>query len=256
MTNFNATTIPSSSLASEEDIIQLQTLEEIVADLQKDYTEKSRNSDATSLFPSSFTPPVPHDLPVIPIPEHTKLMISELGKDSGGLVDLYRGNVGCIPADIDKLEKLIPAWIARVLLLDQIPEKPEVKVGFVLVPCTEAEQAAPGILPLPPVQQGGGRLNGYQMLRAHKAVSYLIERLQVPLDNEPTDTVIVDGKRVVPELAGKSDEEIAAMDHNNWIELVCQNQVVPRTMTLATIRTRIWRSGGDVVLKYRRRKLD
>lgn len=256
MTNLTATATPSSALASEEDIIQLQTLEEVVADLQKDYAEKSRNSNATSLFPSSFTPPVPHDLPVIPIPAHTKLMISELGKDSGGLVDLYRGNVGCIPADIDKLEKLIPAWIARVLLLDQIPEKPEVKVGFVLVPCTEAEQTAPGILPLPPVQQGGGRLNGYQMLRAHKAVSYLVERLQVPLDDEPTDTAIVDGKRVIPELAGKSDEEIAAMDHNNWIELVCQNQVVPRTMTLATIRTRIWRSGGDVVLKYRRRKLD
>lgn len=240
----------------EDDAKQPQTLEEVIADLQKPYEEKSRSTDGTALFPSSFTPPIPHDLPVIPIPVHTKLMISELGKDSGGLVDLYRGTVGCISSDLEKLEKLIPAWIARVLLLDQIPQKPEVKVGFVLVPCTEDEQAAPGIAPLPPVQQGGGRLNGYQMLRAHKAISYLVERLQVPLDDEPLGTKIVEGKRYVPELAGKSDDEIAAMDHNTWVELLCQNQVLTHTMTLATIRTRVWRSGGDVVLKYRRRKLD
>ena len=54
----------------------------------------------------------------------------------------------------------------------------------------------------------------------------------------------------------RRDDEIAAMDHNTWVELLCQNQVLTHTMTLATIRTRVWRSGGDVVLKYRRRKLD
>ncbi|CAG8499312.1 1077_t:CDS:10 [Ambispora leptoticha] len=38
-----------------------------------------------------------------------------------------------------------------------------------------------------------------------------------------------------------------------WIELVCQDQVLAPTMTLATIKAHIWKSGGDLVMTYRMR---
>lgn len=218
----------TTTVAEEEN--NAETLAEVVTNLQKDYNEKARTaSDGTALFPSAFTPPMPHDLPIMPIPEHTKVLISELGKDSGGLVDIYRGSVGSLDNDADKLGKLVPAWIANVLLLDTIPDKPEIKVGFILVPCDETEQAGDGIEPLPEIQQGGGRLNGYQMLRAHKAASYLVEKLKLTWNGslEPEE-----------------------------VELLCQGVVVPSKMTLGTVRTRYWRSGRDVILKYRRKKVE
>lgn len=244
-----ATNGTAATPAVEEDTTQaepeVQVLGEVISELRKDYAGKHATDAEGTEVASVYSPPPPSELPIISIPPHTKIMISELAQDSGGLVDLYRGRVGQAGSDIDRLESVLPEWIANVLLRDQIPAKPEVKVGFVLQPCTAEEQAAPGIEPLPLIQQGGGRLNGYQMLRAHKAVTYLVEKLR--LEDE--------AGTLIPELAGKTDEQIAAMDPNDWLELVCQGQVVPRKMTLATARTRLWRSGGDVLLKYRRRQL-
>lgn len=235
--------------AAEEDTTQaepdVQVLGEVISELRKDYAGKHATDADGAEVASVYSPPPPSELPIILIPPHTKIMISELAQDSGGLVDLYRGRVGQAGSDIDRLESVLPEWIANVLLRDQIPAKPEVKVGFVLHPCSAEEQAAPDIEPLPLIQQGGGRLNGYQMLRAHKAVTYLVEKLR--LEDE--------AGTLIPELAGKTDEQVAAMDPNEWLELVCQGHVVPRKMTLATARTRLWRSGGDVILKYRRRQL-
>lgn len=42
-----------------------------------------------------------------------------------------------------------------------------------------------------------------------------------------------------------------ALKPEEYLELLCQNQVIPPTMTLATIRAHIWRGGGDVLLFYR-----
>ncbi len=33
--------------------------------------------------------------------------------------------------------------------------------------------------------------------------------------------------------------------------LTCRWQIVPPTMTLATIRSHLWRGGGDIILYYR-----
>lgn len=242
-TQSNDTSTGALAASQEETVTEPepQVLGEVIQELRKEYNgKKQSNGD----IPSVYAPPPPSELPIISIPPHTKIMISELAQDSGGLMDLYRGRVAQAGIDVDKLEAIVPDWIANVLLRDQIPLKPEAKVGFVLQPCEADEQADPSIKPLPMIQQGGGRLNGYQMLRIHKAVAYLVDKLR--LEEEVAQ---------IPELAGKSDKEVASRDHNEWLELLCQGQVVPRTMTLATARTRLWRSGGDVVLKYRRRKL-
>lgn len=43
----------------------------------------------------------------------------------------------------------------------------------------------------------------------------------------------------------------APLRPDEYLELYCNNQLVPPTMTLATIRAHIWKSGGDVVLMYK-----
>jgi WD repeat-containing protein 48 len=72
------------------------------------------------------------------------------------------------------------------------------------------------------------------MLRARKILAYVAERI------EPAPMPSKAGKEVAPPL--KPEE---------YLELWCQNQVIPPTMTLATIRAHIWRGGGDVLLFYR-----
>lgn len=44
-----------------------------------------------------------------------------------------------------------------------------------------------------------------------------------------------------------------ALRPENWLEILCNDQVLPPTMTLATIRTHYWKTSSDVVLTYRYR---
>lgn len=80
------------------------------------------------------------------------------------------------------------------------------------------------------------------MLRIHKAMSYLVEKMKVE-------------RLPVWELTDPRTAVEAAAYPERWLELVCHGHIVPRNMTLATVRTRMWRSGGDMVLKYRRKEV-
>ncbi|KAG0087351.1 hypothetical protein BGZ92_007409, partial [Podila epicladia] len=44
-----------------------------------------------------------------------------------------------------------------------------------------------------------------------------------------------------------------ALRPESWLEILCNDQVLPPTMTLATIRTHYWKTSSDVVLTYRYR---
>ena len=65
------------------------------------------------------------------------------------------------------------------------------------------------------------------MLRARKILGYVAERI------EP------------------AQDPATAMAPEEYLELYCNNQLIPPKMTLATIRTHIWRGGGDVLLHYK-----
>ena len=69
------------------------------------------------------------------------------------------------------------------------------------------------------------------MLRARKVLAYVSERI------EPAP----------PEGSNQSN----ALAPDEYLELWCNNQLVPPKMTLATMRTHIWRSSGDVQLFYK-----
>jgi WD repeat-containing protein 48 len=103
------------------------------------------------------------------------------------------------------------------------------------------------------------RLNANRMLRAKKILAYVAEHLAPPFMNSS----------YLPEVA-EGEEPPKPED---WLELYCHDtvgfpqrfngrvrvlmrkeQIVAPTMTLATIRSFVWKTGGDVVLYYRRKE--
>lgn len=69
----------------------------------------------------------------------------------------------------------------------------------------------------------------------------------------------VEGDAQAPQAPPKTkeqEEEEEAMRQDvlrpeNWLEILCHEQVLSPTMTLATVRTHYWKTGSDVVLSYR-----
>lgn len=107
-----------------------------------------------------------------------------------------------------------------------MPFKDTVKVSFILQPQPDAEH---GQLPSIASPDGNARLNANRMLRAKKIIGYISERIEDPPN--PEDTM--------------------AMKPEEYIEILCHDQVINPNMTLATLRVHVWRTGGDVLLYYR-----
>ncbi|KAL9118001.1 MAG: hypothetical protein Q9187_005457 [Circinaria calcarea] len=106
---------------------------------------------------------------------------------------------------------------------NQIPFKDTVKVSFVLQPYQDL---------LPSIASADGsnsRLNANRMLRAKKILAYIAERIEPQPEH-------IDPNPLKPE---------------EYLDLYCQNQLVPHHMTLATLRAHVWKTGGDVLLYYK-----
>ncbi|CAN6645893.1 hypothetical protein TRVA0_021S01332 [Trichomonascus vanleenenianus] len=189
------------------------TMQEVVQEL-----EAAANKQGTP----AYIPPSDQEAPPLNIPAHTKIMVSEMSPDSGGTMDLYRGTVGTVGEELVAFEKVAPEWIARLILRDELPAKDPHKVGFILHPYSETEPSIQSSYTSP--ANTDIRLSAYQMLRARKVLIYLVERL-----NQVSDT------QYSPD----------------QFELFCQDHPVKPELSLATIRTKLWRSGGDLVLKYK-----
>ncbi|KAK0994655.1 hypothetical protein LTR54_010753 [Friedmanniomyces endolithicus] len=175
--------------------------------------------------PSAITPSLPADTPVLKPPLTTTILIQEDRPEAGGVADLFEGTVASLGAQCDLLERTAPMWLGDVLLRNQVPVKDIVKISFVLEPWQ-------GMLPSI-ASDGNNRLNANRMLRGKKILAYVAERI------EPG-----------PAPEGKEGEP-AALRPEEYLELWCQNQIVPTTMTLATIRSHLWRGGGDIILYYK-----
>ncbi|KAG0639544.1 hypothetical protein HOY80DRAFT_921414 [Tuber brumale] len=184
---------------------------------------------------SSIAPSLPLETPVLKPPGNTTIIIQEDRLDFGGVADLYRGTVSCVGEDADLLEKVAPAWLGDLILLNRIPLKDPVKVSFVLIPWQ-------GKLPQLPSESGSegkdSRLNANRMLRAKKIAAYVAERLEPPF--------------MATSFSPKIKEGESPPKPEDWLEILCHNQVVSPAMTLATIRSYVWKAHGDVVLHYRR----
>lgn len=193
----------------------------VVQKLQNEY-EKQLHDSPEDLVETRICPSLPNDTPVLKLPLGTKVILQE--ETSGGSAELYRGTVETVGLDADIIEQRGPQWLGEVLLLNTIPPKEPVKVSFVLYPYRDE-------LPSISAADGNNRLNANRMLRVKKILAYVAERIEPPADGE------------TPEPDALKPEE--------YLELYCNDQLLPITMSLATLRAHVWKGGNDIVLHYK-----
>ncbi|KAI1300763.1 WD repeat-containing protein [Xylaria venustula] len=191
------------------------TIQKIRNDYDKQLLENPDRSVETKVTPS-----LPNETPVLKLPSGTKVIIQE--ETSGGSADVYRGTVMTVGLDADIIEQKAPMWLGEVLLTNTIPPKDPVKVSFILHPWQDS-------LPSIVAADGNNRLNANRMLRVKKILAYVAERIETPPEEPEPD----------------------ALKPEEYLELYCNEQLLPNTMSLATLRTHIWKGGNDVVLYYK-----
>ncbi|KAH8883806.1 WD40 repeat-like protein [Thozetella sp. PMI_491] len=196
----------------------------VVQRIQNEY-EKQLADTPDKPVETKVTPSLPNDTPVLKLPPGTKVIIQE--ETTGGSAELYRGTVETVGADIDIIEKCSPLWLGEVLLLNAIPQKDPVKVSFVLQPWQDK-------LPSIAAADGNNRLNANRMLRVKKILAYVAERI------DPA-----------PEGEEEAEEDPNALRPEEYLELYCNDQMLPNTMTLATLRAHVWKGGNDIMLYYK-----
>ena len=188
---------------------------------------------------SAIVPSLPAETPVLKPPANTTILIQEDRPEAGGVADLFEGTVGSLGTQCDLVEKAAPMWLGEVLLRNQTPVKDVVKISFILEPYQGS-----GLVSI--ASDGNNRLNANRMLRTKKILSYVAERIEpAPAQGE---------ERMKPEEYLELWCQNQVSDTQFYSRVVCVlifEQIVPATMTLATIRSHLWRGGGDIVLYYK-----
>ncbi|CAK9163382.1 unnamed protein product [Ilex paraguariensis] len=146
-------------------------------------------------------------------------------------------------------EKDFPWWVLDCVLNNRLPTREHTKCSFYLHPC---EGSAVQILTQ-------GKLSAPRILRIHKVVNYVVEKmvLDKPLDSTNSDGTFASG---LPggqlQLLAVGGDDSFRSDLQPWqklkpsIEILCNNQVLSPDMSLATVRTYIWKKSEDLVLNY------
>lgn len=191
----------------------------VIQKIRNEY-EKQLLDKPDQIVETRVTPSLPIDTPVLKLPPGTRIIIQE--EMSGGSANLYRGTVETVGRDADIIEQKAPMWLGEVLLTNAIPPKDPVKVSFILHPWDNA-------LPTLTATDGNNRLNANRMLRVKKILAYIAERIDPSWD--------------------ESDED--SLKPEEYLELYCNDQLLPITMSLATLRAHVWKGGNDVVLHYK-----
>jgi len=167
--------------------------------------------------------------------------------------------------------EIIPQWVIDCLLNNDVPSREAPKIGFYLLTADEKE--------CPALPQGANRLSAHKLLKIRKVANFVVQKLELELptkskveplppiaetsnngnneDNSSSssassdaDNTAANGVKVATAAATTptADEKVAP---EHYIEILCNNKVVPPNINLATTRAFFWKSGDDLVLYYR-----
>ncbi|KAK2766947.1 hypothetical protein FQN54_006262 [Arachnomyces sp. PD_36] len=217
----------SEKSSAKEEKVYEENFAGVIEKIRDEYEEFVTTHPGEPLN-TTVNPSPESDTPFLNIPSHITVMIQEDNPDSGVSADLYRGSVESVGREIDEIEKTAPKWLGDLLLRNQIPPKDIVKVPFTLSPYKDLLPQV--VKPDGTPTNNNSRLNANRMLRAKKILAYVAERIDPPNPDNP------DPDPMKPE---------------EYLELYCHDTLIPNDMTLATIRTHVWRTGGDMVLSYK-----
>ncbi|KAG0470197.1 hypothetical protein HPP92_016897 [Vanilla planifolia] len=145
-------------------------------------------------------------------------------------------------------EKDIPWWCLDCVLNGRIPPRENTKCSFYLHPCEGSNVQV--------LTQG--KLSAPRILRINKVVNYVLEKMV--LDKPPEGGNADAPFGLIP---GIGQSQLSSLSDNTsrtikpWqkfkpsIEILCNNQLLSPEMSLATVRTYIWKKPEDLVLNYR-----
>lgn len=179
-------------------------------------------SHANQLHVSYITPPPKYEVPVIELPHDLIIIINERVGGSSNELDLYSEFLCSL--NYQTLENLLPKWIGNFILKNRFTIKDFPKIGFTI-------SRLPSATDIPNITNGNCRLNAYNMLRVKRILTYITDRME-----------------------NKTSEMTHHVKPEEWLEVLCNDKVLPNNMTLATLKATIWRSSGDIQITYRRKE--
>ncbi|CAM6097082.1 unnamed protein product [Calypogeia fissa] len=146
-------------------------------------------------------------------------------------------------------EKELPVWCIDCVLHSRLPPRDNAKCSFFLQPFEGTS--------LQGLTQG--KLSAPRILRIHKVVNYVLEKLVIdrPLDENGSETTSTSGHGGNHQ-TGNGYGSSRHTSQRAWqqparpvVEILCNNQVLPPDMSLATVRAYIWKKPDDLYLYYR-----
>ncbi|KAK9814325.1 hypothetical protein WJX72_004061 [[Myrmecia] bisecta] len=145
----------------------------------------------------------------------------------------------------EAIGQLVPTWVAEAVLRRRYPASPELKCAFVLHPEQGSE--------LPSLLQS--RLNAPRILRIHKVASYAASKLAEQNIHLAIVPVLWHERLHRGQDACSSSPQQMQTDEaavtTGTLELICNGMAVPYDMSLAAVRTYIWKRSDDLLLLYR-----
>lgn len=178
-------------------------------------------TSASLLNQSQLQPPGKDEVPILDLPNNLRITVISCISSTSGDVAIYSDEVKDL--NFHALESVLPRWVGMLVLKNKCIVKDYPKVGFT-IQCDENEKN------LPALRNNNGRLNAYSMLRVKRILTYITDRFDSP-----------------------TFEMANGVDAENWLEVLCHGEVLDHNMTLATVRSVLWKQSGDVVISFRRK---
>lgn len=105
----------SDATSVKEEKVYEANISGVIQKIRHEYEEFLAANPGQELA-TAITPSAENETPRLDIPSRTAVFIQEETGDTAVASDLYRGSVGRIGQEIDRLEKSIPHWLGELLL--------------------------------------------------------------------------------------------------------------------------------------------
>lgn len=180
-------------------------------------------------------------------PEDLLIIIFENSPNLGNLRDVFSFRLSEIDdltytkesfQFVKQLRSYLPKWIGQPILYDKFPIKESPKIAFQLLevdyqklpPEKKIKGKSQRKIKNLPALESSIKLTSHNMLRVSKILNYLCEKFD-----------------------SRTSEMKEKLDPVEWLVLECKGQELLPSMTLQTIKSKIWKSSSDIELRFRRK---
>ncbi|ORX45759.1 WD40 repeat-like protein [Piromyces finnis] len=183
------------------------------------------------------------ECPYVKLPREVPIIISSLESDDAvTYIDQDRETVGSLgePNTTKYLcnSSILPKWVYDCVINKKIPAIEAKKVNFVLKPYPKSD--------MPEFPTGNNHLCANRMLRIRKVITYVVDKL-----NLSKTTLSKANRASSVSLSEINTSNTGGIKAENWIEILCNEEVLDPSTTLATCKNHYSKTSGDVVLYYR-----